>query len=199
MYTLVKLDEVVHEAFSLSENVELEDVRNCFEELQNLLSSRMPFIESLHNNNSSNTRIIHSPQLHYDGNISLLELDAPKETAAYSLMDVLNELMNSKKSVDVILTKSKSELLDSTTTSFSGDITVNGDVYFQELVINDLNVDSLNNQKIQLKDVLAPGIDQVFPMPLQAKTIFLDNLEIPSLCGVDADCELLYVFFSSNF
>lgn len=121
------------------------------------------------------------------GSISLVEFDNPGKLNVSSPIDINNDLMKLEKTADAMLNSSQNIATSGDVVTFSGKVVVDGDVIVEHLHIDSLNVEYLNDQRLNLDDFLISGSNQSFSAPLEAKNIYIDNLEVPSLCGLDSD------------
>jgi hypothetical protein len=169
-----------------------------------MLNSNKPIINELkywlnpeNAENAENTDIpIHTPELVTDKkNSSLFQLNPEEELEIPTISEMKNKLKKLEEDVNAISAKIKKIHVTDQKIFFSGNIVVNGDAYFQEFVADNLNAEILNDEKIEMDKYLISDVDQNFSMPLQAKTIFIENLEVPSLCGLKSDSTLFYGLF----
>ncbi|OXU25603.1 hypothetical protein TSAR_013696 [Trichomalopsis sarcophagae] len=178
-----------------AEAVKSDDVWNCFTELKSLLDKRTPVIENMKKSwsklapvSKNSTTPLQISELFLDGgSLSLVEFDNPDKLNVSSPSDINDDLMKLEKTVDAMLNSATSVPVSDDPVTFSGKVEVEGDAIVDNLYIDSLDVEYLNDQRLNMDDFLISGSNQSFGAPLEAETIYIDRLEVPSLCGLDSD------------
>ena len=180
------------------------EVWACLQELQNLLNLRMAAIENLRNSWSNILPL--SKIIAFDipmrlskfylngGKASLLELDNRENLLVSDPANLQNELTKFQTNVETILALSKNIVFNNKIPSFSNHLVINGNAHFSKLFINNLNINYLNDENIEMDKILISEVDQSFSLPLIGNNILINNLEIPSLCGLNANSKNLFYF-----
>ncbi|KAJ8688529.1 hypothetical protein QAD02_024324 [Eretmocerus hayati] len=174
-----------------SDVVAFDDVSKCFDELQELLDLNMPMIQNLINVNSSsesdnaiNESSLPVREIRNGENISLSEI----KDELYWIRDyahIEHKLSSIEHTLEKIISR-LGKIIDNEINHFAGQIVIDGDVFLQELNVDHLSAEYLNQDRIDFENLLVPGLDQSFTETLRAKSIFIDDLEIRSLCGLDS-------------
>ena len=124
------------------------------------------------------------------GFISTLKFDSKKNVSEFNPSNVKYKLKKLTKNIHKTLAKSKNVIRSSQIMSLSGNIKINNG-YFHELYADNVIVNYLNNQTLDLSKTLV-STDQKFSVPLKVENIYLENLQVPSLCGIPSQSKNLF-------